>query len=104
MISSSSTVLILLISSFVFELLLFPTQRPLSLIRINPVLIEQINCFDPEPSERCLGDLLDVFGRLSRLYRVPAGWNPNPNFVAITTRSRKGARASPTSSSFVKGP
>ena len=29
---------------------------------------------------------------------------PNPNFVAITTWSRNGASASPTSSSFVNGP
>ena len=29
---------------------------------------------------------------------------PKPNFVAMTTCSRNGARASPSSSSFVNGP
>jgi hypothetical protein len=32
------------------------------------------------------------------------GFGSHPNFVAITTLPRKGARASPTSSSFVNGP
>src|SRR6266705_5099239 len=49
-------------------------------------------------------------GRLSRRGGpcIPLGSNfgsrSNPNFVAITTFPRKGARASPTSSSFVNGP
>src|SRR5688572_22749191 len=38
-------------------------------------------------------------GRLSRPACFPAS-NLNPNFVAMTTRSRTGANASPTSSSF----
>jgi len=38
--------------------------------------------------------------------RLSIAWVPTfiPNFVAMTTRSRTGARASPTSSSFVNGP
>ncbi len=43
-------------------------------------------------------------GRLSRPYRVPSGLMPKPNFVAMTTRSRTGASASPTSASLVNGP
>src|ERR1035438_6314059 len=41
-------------------------------------------------------------GRLSRLLQrdPPLGSGLNPNLVAITTRPRNGARASPTSSSF----
>src|SRR5436190_833948 len=35
---------------------------------------------------------------------MPSGLIPKPNFVAITTRSRTGASASPTNSSFVNGP
>ncbi len=35
---------------------------------------------------------------------MPSGLMPKPNFVAMTTCSRKGASASPTSSSFVNGP
>src|SRR3984893_12687904 len=44
-------------------------------------------------------------GRLSSPACLPVcGSILNPNLVAITTCSRKGARASPTSSSFVYGP
>src|SRR5438128_11151725 len=45
-------------------------------------------------------------GRLFNLFHLPpsAGFASHPNFVAITTVPRKGARASPTSSSFVNGP
>ena len=43
-------------------------------------------------------------GRLSSPCGLPSASNPNPNFVAITTRSRIGGRASPNSSSFVNGP
>jgi hypothetical protein len=42
-------------------------------------------------------------GRLFRP-RAPLAGNVNPNFVAMTTRSRTGASASPSSSSFVNGP
>ena len=44
--------------------------------------------------------------RSGRLSMPPARESPSlkPNFVAMTTRSRKGATASPSSSSFVKGP
>src|ERR1700736_5224722 len=45
-------------------------------------------------------------GRLFKVFHLPpsAGFASQPNFVAITTLSRKGASASPTSSSFVNGP
>src|SRR5215208_573044 len=43
-------------------------------------------------------------GRLSTPICSPLGLSLKPNLVAITTRSRKGARASPTSSSFTNGP
>src|SRR5215210_8118438 len=45
-------------------------------------------------------------GRLSTPAHAdpPGGSSANPNFVAITTRSRSGASASPTSSSFTNGP
>jgi hypothetical protein len=35
---------------------------------------------------------------------LPWSSNANPNFVAITTCSRNGRRASPTNSSFSNGP
>src|SRR5258707_5117969 len=43
-------------------------------------------------------------GRLSNAACFPLASNLNPNLVAITTLSRKGARPSPTSSSLVNGP
>jgi hypothetical protein len=44
-------------------------------------------------------------GRLLRARRAGfCGSISNPNLVAITTRSRTGASASPTSSSLVNGP
>jgi hypothetical protein len=49
-------------------------------VRVNPVLIQQINCLDLEPLERSLGDLLDVFWAavkaISRSVRV----EPEPEF------------------------
>src|SRR5215211_363801 len=43
-------------------------------------------------------------GRLERPTWRPSASKRNPNLVAMTTWSRKGARASPTSSSFTNGP
>ena len=76
-------------------------------VRVDAVLIEQVDGVDLEPLERGLGDLLDVLrpavqARPSLAARRDA--RLNPNLVAITTCSRNGARASPTSSSFVNGP
>ena len=50
--------------------------------------------------EDCLGDLV-----LRTVHRsVSLGPGAQPNLVAITTCPWNGARASPTSSSFVSGP
>src|SRR5437667_137175 len=45
-------------------------------------------------------------GRLFKLLHLPpsSGFGSQPNLVAITTLPRKGASASPTSSSLVNGP
>jgi len=74
-------------------------------VRVNPVLIEKIDDVGLEALQRGLGDLL-CSGRLSSSAkpRSASGSILNPNLVAITTWSRKGARASPTSSSFANGP
>src|SRR5271155_3358609 len=47
-----------------------------------------------------------LFWAVQRVFRAgpPLGSGLQPNLVAITTWSRSGASASPTSSSFVKGP
>ena len=71
-------------------------------VRVDPVLVEQVDRVDPEPLERP-----------STVARMLSGWllwaaspaaSTSPNFVAITTWSRTGASASPTSSSLVNGP
>ena len=62
-------------------------------VRIDAVLIEQVDDIDLEPLERGLGDLLDVLrpavqpGPLS----PAAGSSLNPNLVAITTCPRNGS-------------
>ena len=75
-------------------------------IRVDAVLIEQIDDVGLQPLERSLGDLLDVLraGCPIRPACRCSGSILNPNLVAITTCSRKGASASPTSSSLVNGP
>ena len=76
-------------------------------VRVDAVLIEQVDGVDLEPLERALGDLLDVLRpavQAGPAARRRSGSSSNPNLVAITTCPRKGARASPTSSSFVNGP
>ena len=77
-------------------------------VRVDAVLVEQVDGIDLEPLERALGDLLDVLRPAVQARAHPgdraSGSSSNPNLVAITTWSRTGARASPTSSSFVNGP
>ena len=79
-------------------------------VRVNAMLIEQVDDIHLEPLERALDGLLDVL-RPAVQARQPfmprgsrSGLRSNPNLVAITTCSRKGASASPTSSSFENGP
>ena len=75
-------------------------------VRINAVLIEQIDHIGPEPLERALGNLLDALGpavqslpsRASIRIEVEAELGGNHHL------SRNGESASPTSSSFVNGP
>ena len=73
-------------------------------VRVNAMLIEQIDDIGVQALERGLGDLLDVLrAAVERLRALPSG-SLKPNLVAITTCLRNGARASPTSSSLMKGP
>ena len=75
-------------------------------VRVNAMLIEQVDDIHLEPLERALGGLLDVLRPAVQARRtlhpagIEIGLRSNPNLVAITTCLRKGARASPTSSSF----
>ena len=77
-------------------------------VRVNPMLIEQVDDINLEPLERAFDGLLDVLRPAIQTLPLPADYRcrlrSNPNLVAITTCPRKGARASPTSSSFVNGP
>ena len=73
-------------------------------VRIDPVLIEQVDAVGLEPLERRFRDFLDVLGAAVQARLLAVASMLNPNLVAITTRSRTGASASPTSSSFVNGP
>ena len=77
-------------------------------VRVDAVLIEQVDDVDLEPLERAFDGLLDVLRPAVQARRTrPRDRLPlrsNPNLVAITTCSRNGARASPTSSSLVNGP
>ena len=70
-------------------------------VRVHAVLIEQVDRIDAQPFQRALRDLLDVLRPAVHAVQFAfarLGSSSNPNFVAITTCSRNGASASPTSS------
>jgi len=74
-------------------------------LRIDAVLVKQVDHVGLQALERRFSDLLDVFrpavqAQLLARRRVDA----ETNFVAITTRLRTGPSASPTRSSLVNGP
>jgi hypothetical protein len=78
-------------------------------VRIDAVLIEQVDGVGPSRLSEPSADLLDVLGPAVQAGLPPARWlevgiESKPNLVAITTWSRNGASASPTSSSLVNGP
>ena len=66
--------------------------------RIDAVLVVKINTVGSQALQRFLSDFLDVLWLAIETDRTSIS---KPNFVAITTLSRKGSSASPTSSSFV---
>lgn len=53
-------------------------------VRIDPMLIEEVDPVGVEPHQRRVGYLPDVRGRLSRPACLPFSIR-KPNFVAITT-------------------
>jgi hypothetical protein len=74
-------------------------------VRIDPMLVEEVNGFDPNPLERSLDGFPDALG--------PAGDAPIFTGLEINVEaelggddalSRNGRNASPTTSSLVKGP
>ena len=83
-----------------------PATSSIGHVRVDPVLVVEVDGLDAEPLQRAVDDLLDHLGAA----RHPAarlaldGSMSQPNLVAITTWSRNGASASPTSSSLAYGP
>ena len=73
-------------------------------VRIDAVLVEEVDRFGPQPLERRLDAAPDRLRPAVEPARVSPVSSSKPNFVAITTWSRTGSSASPTSSSFVNGP
>ena len=69
-------------------------------IRIDAVLVEQVDDVGPQALERPSTARWMCSGRLFEVCCLPSSPNVKPNLVAITTWSRTGASASPTSSSL----
>jgi len=73
-------------------------------LRVDPMLVEQVDGVGLEPPQRGVGDLLDVLRPAVETGLLAVASILKPNFVAMT-RVRETARsASPTSSSLVNGP
>ena len=72
--------------------------------RVDAVLVEQVDRVRPEPLQRGVDAAPDRLRAAVEAAAVLPPSKSNPNFVAITTWSRTGSSASPTSSSFVNGP
>jgi hypothetical protein len=70
-------------------------------VRIDAVLIEEINALGLQAFERGLGDLPDVLWPAVKARLRVSGFEPE---LGIITSSSNGERASPTSSSLVNGP
>ena len=83
-----------------------PATSSIGTSGIDAVLVEEIDRIGPETLQRCLSHVLDVSRTAAQAgpRRPPFGSGMKPNLVAMTTWSRTGASASPTSSSFVNGP
>ena len=76
-------------------------------VGVDAVLVEEIDDIDAEALERAFdgpANLLRAAVRRMQPWSGIAGPRLKPNLVAITTLPLNGARASPTSSSLMKGP
>jgi hypothetical protein len=72
---------------------------------IHAVLIQEVDRVGAQTRERGIDDSCNVIGTAVNADGGTCRRSSlNPNFVAITTPSRSGASASPTSVSFVNGP
>ena len=71
-------------------------------VRVDAVLVEEVDVVGAQPAQRVVGDLSDAFGPAVG----PVGRRPSakPNLVAITTWSRIGSSASPTRRSLLPCP
>src|SRR3954447_5149132 len=68
-------------------------------VGVDAVLVEQVDHLAAQPAQGGVGDSLDLFGAAVDPDERPSSIR-HPNLVAITTWSRRGSRASPTSSSL----
>ena len=71
---------------------------------VHAVLVVEVDGLDAEPPERALGGFLDVLRPTGQVRLLSVGVELEAELVAITTWSRKGKSASPTSSSLTNGP
>src|SRR3989442_503099 len=75
-------------------------------VRVDAMLVEEVDVFGLESLQAPVDRDLDVLGAAvyAAVLLPVSGSTSQPNLVPITTSPRKGASASPTSSSFVNGP
>ena len=73
-------------------------------LRVDAVLVQQVDPVGAEPPQRAVHGVADVVGWLDSPVWRPSASKAKPNLVAMTTWSRTGASASPTSSSLTNGP
>ena len=71
---------------------------------VDAVLVVEVDDVHAEPAQRALDGAVDVLRPAQTPVERSSSSNAKPNFVAMTTSSRCGARASPTISSLTNGP
>src|SRR5208337_4275411 len=74
-------------------------------VRIDTVLVVNVDVVDPQPSERAFAGLAYMFqAAVSMPCQLRSEPRTKPNFVATLTSSRRPRIALPTNSSLVNGP
>ena len=71
---------------------------------VDAVLVEQVDVVDAQSSQRSFHRGRDVLRAAGQAGLLAVVVDAKPNFVAMTTWSRTGASASPTTSSLANGP
>ena len=89
---------------FADEILDRSRPRPLWNVRVNTTPGQHVDAIGFQPLQRSVRNLPDVSGTAIQTGRLSGFERLKPNLVAIATLSCTGARASPTSVSFVNRP